>query len=153
MHRWKCSHCGEALEAPESLAGQAIACASCGSSQPVGGAPPARLREAVAERRSAALSGTEQHLAAARLTLELERVTIRPHLRLAVRETAYGLLALIVATLGTSCLVAVATLLPDRLAGSGLLVAYVVSVLAWVLSLAWSVGGVVRFLLAASRMI
>lgn len=143
MIHWNCQQCGEALEAPESMAGDRLGCARCGMEQPVGGGVHEALTAAMASDTESP-QPADARIAAARRELELERIEARPVLRAALKQIAWALAAYLVLSVGMAFIASGPGLLDTMSVGVSIL---------WLLAAVWLVGGVVRALLAGARMI
>lgn len=152
MIRWRCRQCGEALEAPDSMRNDYLDCANCGTTQPVGGDLSPALVTAAQELKPSSLENAS--LLAAEIGVRRDRVQHRPALRKALAQTAVGLtvavLFMIGATLATGSLVMARSrgVETDDLEAATALLS-----IGWMLGIAWFVGGIIRALFAASKML
>lgn len=147
MIHWTCRQCGEGMEAPESMAGGVIPCPQCG----MGNTVPVSLCEAVESRAN---RPAQIQIVEAQERLELERIAHRPALRRALAQTAVGIAVWVLFSVALGLALAAVNLAQARgETHEGLTAAAALLSLASVLGLAWFIGGIVRALLALSRMI
>ncbi len=84
MIRWNCRQCGEGLEAPQSMAGQMLACAACKATVRIPAATVERPAPTSSTRRTAVL------IAAPVVALVLGYFAGREHLKYELRSALEG---------------------------------------------------------------
>lgn len=153
MIRWKCRQCGEGLEAPESLAGDRLACTRCGLDQRVGGGVIQDVTRVV-DQLHRSTDAEMASLIAAETQVRRDRVRHRPALRTAVAQIGLGLSVYIVCSVLLGFLLfSVEYLDADDPRLRSVSIAAAVMSIFWLLGLAWFIGGVIRALFAASKML